>query len=773
MNHSSLYYMFNREDSILLSAMIYQSYQLFEKEPLVLPKGYSLRYTIRALAGVEDPEAEVFGFIAESQDQIIVIFRGTRTFKDNESDQDLYQVPYPFVRNAGKTHRGFTCLYQSTRNELIGELTKLYAAKRILVAGHSLGGALAVLAAFDIAVNTRFKNPFVYTYGSPRVADPVFASRFNQTVKNSIRIFNIHDIIPTLPDQAYPPPFTKQGLFYQHVDKKVTLSFQLNSLPVRNHEIVCYFKNLSQQNPAFAKSLCDENPGFCPDTELCVPFMGGCGDKASANHSSSQEWNFVSAPALHPMKVSININKPGAAPGLIFVAPYTVFGATMIGQTGALIIDQAGNPVWFRPLDSRFTQNTDFRVQSYKGEPVLTMWQGTISGTQSEDPNLPAGDPEPGAFFQIINQNYKVIKKLTAKKGFTSDVHEFTITKQDTALFTAVKQVPADLTMYGGPADGYFDNYSIQEVDLETGELLFFWDVLAHVNPDDSMLPASSATSANNIWDCFHVNSVEEGPNNTLLISMRNMWAIYLVDKTTGKIVWQLGGKKSDFTFEPNATFSWQHDARFRSRTRISLFDDACCASSSSPPEGEARGLILQLDFHNMTAKADRTYYHDPALYVPSQGNVQKLSNGNQFVGWGQEPYLSEYRSAGNNKKDPSLNLLYDMQFPGQNLSYRAFKDKWVGLPFYPPSIAVNPLCEDAAIVYASWNGSTETVAWKVLAGPAPNKLSEVGTDAPRTGFETDILVHSIGPYFQVKALNSSGQTIGTSQIIHAGQEKE
>ncbi|MDK2598803.1 arylsulfotransferase family protein [Bacillus stercoris] len=74
--------------------------------------------------------------------------------------------------------------------------------------------------------------------------------------------------------------------------------------------------------------------------------------------------------------------------------------------------------------------------------------------------------------------------------------------------------------------------------------------------------------------------------------------------------------QKSDFTFEPNATFSWQHDARFRSRTRISLFDDACCASSSSPPEGEARGLILQLDFHNMTAKADRTYYHDPALYV-------------------------------------------------------------------------------------------------------------------------------------------------------------
>jgi len=171
------------------------------------------------------------------------------------------------------------------------------------------------------------------------------------------------------------------------------------------------------------------------------------------------------------MMVTINVNKPGTASGLILVSPYTSYEASMIGQTGALIMDQAGNPVWFRPLDSRYIQNTDFRVQCYKCKPVLTMWQGTISGTQSANPNLPEGDQEPGAHFQIINQNYKVIKKLTAQRGFTADVHEFTITNRNTALFTAVKQVPADLTPYGGPADGYFDNYSIKEVNLVTGIL--------------------------------------------------------------------------------------------------------------------------------------------------------------------------------------------------------------------------------------------------------------------------------------------------------------
>ncbi|WP_312110289.1 lipase family protein [Brevibacillus reuszeri] len=279
MERSSIDRIFKSEDAILLSVMIYQSYQLFETESLILPVGYTLLHIIRAFAGVEEPELEVFGFIAESHDTIIVAFRGTRTFQDNESDQDLFQVRYPFVKNSGKTHRGFTCIYQSARNELITALNQLPKSKRILIAGHSLGGGLAVLAAFDIAVNTKFKKPFVYTYGSPRVGSPAFASRFDETVKKSVRIANVHDIIPTLPARAYPPPFTKMGLFYQHVRTKYLLSFQLNSVAARNHEIVCYFKYLSKQNPDFTSALCEENPDFCPDTALCVPFLGGCSER--------------------------------------------------------------------------------------------------------------------------------------------------------------------------------------------------------------------------------------------------------------------------------------------------------------------------------------------------------------------------------------------------------------------------------------------------------------------------------------------------------------
>lgn len=266
----------NSQDVILLAAMSYQTYPFFLAGRLILPKGFELRHTIRASADVENPKEEVFGFVAESKQCIVIAFRGYAAYPaDLVSAYDILQVPYPFVSNGGKTSRGFTCSYQSTRNSLIRELNRLAAAKRLFVTGHNYGGALAVLAALDIAVNTGFSTPIVYTYGSPRVGDPDFACRFNQVVKNSARVVNIHDSFPTFPAREYPPPFTREGLYYQHVKTKYPLAFQLNDTP-RNDAIGCYFKNLSKMSPNFAKMLCYENPGFCPDTGMCFPFPGTC-----------------------------------------------------------------------------------------------------------------------------------------------------------------------------------------------------------------------------------------------------------------------------------------------------------------------------------------------------------------------------------------------------------------------------------------------------------------------------------------------------------------
>ena len=78
-------------------------------------------------------------------------------------------------------------------------------------------------------------------------------------------------------------------------------------------------------------------------------------------------------------------------------------------------MDGSGNPIWFLPLSSKNrVQAIDFQAQTLFGRPVLTWWQGTISGIQPS--NLPPGSPLPGGNFVIYNQNYKKIMTVRYRR---------------------------------------------------------------------------------------------------------------------------------------------------------------------------------------------------------------------------------------------------------------------------------------------------------------------------------------------------------------------
>lgn len=477
---------------------------------------------------------------------------------------------------------------------------------------------------------------------------------------------------------------------------------------------------------------------------------------------SPQVWSFVSEPNLHPMKIIVNIFKPGTSSGLIFLAPYGFSSVPTYGQPGSLILDNEGNPIWFRPTTSPNLMNTDFRMQKLKGKPVLTFWQGTLA-TPPAYTNAPGGSSEPGSCYYILDNTYAVIRTISARNGFISDIHEFLLTPYNTALFLSTKTVPMDLTPYGGPQDGFVQDFAIQEIDLSTNKLVFFWDALEHIPLSDSYESASNAVQSGNIWDAFHLNSISlTNSIDDILVSGRNTWTIYKINKPSGNIIWRLGGKQTSFTIESGAEFSWQHDARFLPNNLISMFDDNSDNSSVAGPP--SHGLILQLDFNNMSASVNRTYFHDPNIIVASQGNVQSLANGNKFVGWGQSQYYSEYNEAGNTVMNTALNLLYDAQMPGSNYTYRAYRNNWVGKPFYPPSIGLTSINKQIT-VYASWNGSTETTQWQLFAGSKRKKLSLQST-VDRSGFETAIPVNTKSRYFKVKALNKKGRVIGQSKVI-------
>jgi len=486
--------------------------------------------------------------------------------------------------------------------------------------------------------------------------------------------------------------------------------------------------------------------------------------------TSNQVWNFVSAPELHPMKVSVDSYVASLlASGLIFNGPYASSGDATYGQSGALIVDNDANPIWFRPLSNPSLMNTDVQTQTLNGQPVLTFWQGTLA-TPPSYTNLPAGGAELGSCFYILNNSYHILKTVTAFNDFIPDVHEFIITPNQTLLFLATKVVPMDLTPYGGPQNGSIHDYSIQEVNIATNTLVFFWDALDHIPLSTSFFPAAQATESSNVWDPYHLNSLGLISDNQddLIVSGRNTWTIYRLNKPTGNFVWRLVGDGSgDFSIpNPLAKFAWQHDARSVSGNVISLFDDECCANPDVIPPGttHSHGLVLNLDLVNNIATLNTSYYHNPNVYASSQGDNQLLSNNNRLIGFGSVGSYTEYASAGNTEITPSLNVLYNAQMPGGNVSYRTYRQTWVATPYYLPRIAVQTNLTQTT-VYASWNGATEISSWQVYAGVYSDRLILVGS-AVKNGFETAINISNGWTFFQVKALNSQGQVIGTSKIV-------
>ncbi len=485
--------------------------------------------------------------------------------------------------------------------------------------------------------------------------------------------------------------------------------------------------------------------------------------------NSNQVWSFVSATDLHPMIVSVSAYVASQlASGLIFNGPYAGSGSATYGQSGALIVDNDANPIWFRPLSNPSLMNTDVKVQTLNNQSVLTFWQGTLA-TPPSYTDLPAGGAEPGSCFYIFDQHYRLLNTVTAFNGFVPDVHEFLMTPNQTVLFLATKVISMDLTPYGGPKNGAIHDFSIQEVNLATNTLVFFWDAIDHIPLSSSFLPASTASETSNVWDPYHLNSIGliSGSPDDLLISGRNTWTIYRLNKTTGNFVWRLVGDGSgDFAIpDPKATFAWQHDARFNSGNIISMFDDECCATGTIPPGTvPSHGLVLNLDLVNNVATLNTSYFHNPNVNSNSQGNNQFLSNNNRFVGFGSKGSYTENAEAGNTELTPSLNILYSAQMPGSNVSYRSYRQTWVGTPYYLPKIAAETNANFTTI-YASWNGATEVTSWQVYAGNYSDRLTLVAS-AAKTGFETAINISKGWSFFQVKALNSQDQVIGTSKII-------
>ena len=135
-----------------------------------------------------------------------------------------------------------------------------------------------------------------------------------------------------------------------------------------------------------------------------------------------------------------------------------------------------------------------------------------------------------------------------------------------------------------------------------------------------------------------------------------------------------------------------------------------------------SRALVLSVDERRRRVELVREYRHPNNLLSTSQGNVQVLPNGNVFVGWGAQPYVSEFSKDGQ--------LLYDARIGSGHftpaglgyISYRAYRMAWTGRGIGTPAIATKRAATHT-LVYISWNGDTSVTHWAALAAPTPTHL--------------------------------------------------
>ncbi|UNI23270.1 hypothetical protein JDV02_009101 [Purpureocillium takamizusanense] len=490
------------------------------------------------------------------------------------------------------------------------------------------------------------------------------------------------------------------------------------------------------------------------------------------------DWQFRSRPDLTPPRLNITIPATGdVEEGYLFLAPFAGYSDTPTEQhgprqAGPYIFKDNGDLIW-----SGYAQYsiwaTNFQAGRWKGKDVLFSFEG--------DHN--AGYGHGHGHITFMDQHYETIRELRAGNHKLVDKHEFHIVNEETGLIQIYQPVARDLREWGaGPDQQWIVNAIIQELDISTGRLLFEWRSLDHVSPDEAILPinpgqAGSGYNSSDAWDYFHINSVDKDTDGNYLISARDACAIHKINGTDGSIIWRLNGNRSDFKMANNTKFCFQHHARWIHQGDnieiISLYDNSAHGTehnggSEVHTAPTSSGKVLKLNTTSWTAELVWAFFPPEGLLSKSQGSTQVLPNGNVLVGWGSEGAVTEFTKEGT----PIFHAYMDSGVLGAGVqNYRAFRYNWTGLPNEDPAI-VALQNDGGTTAYVSWNGDTETAAWRFYAATDEFGSREFLGEVPRSSFETSLRIPKrklIGVV--ADSVDAAGRTLVSTAVVKVEEE--
>ena len=329
------------------------------------------------------------------------------------------------------------------------------------------------------------------------------------------------------------------------------------------------------------------------------------------------------------------------APGYIFLSnfPWT---AGIVTTPYLMILDNSGHPIFDRQVDGIDGSSIDFTIQ----------------------PNGHLTYFDEGAWmFYEMDSSYTTVNSYQCGNGYTTDTHELRILPNGHVLLMGDDPEVVDMSkiISGGDSAAVVTGIILQELD-QAKNVVFQWRTWDHFQITDATHEDLYAATI----DYVHANAIEVDGDGNILLSCRHMDEITKIDRTTGNIIWRMGGKNNQFTFVNDSIgYSHQHAIRRLANGNLTMFDNG---NFHTPPF--SRALEYQVDQVNKIATLVWQYRNNPDYVSPAMGYVQRLSNGNTLIGWGAtNPSVTEVTSDG--KK------VYEMSLPTLVVSYRAYRYQW------------------------------------------------------------------------------------------------
>lgn len=324
---------------------------------------------------------------------------------------------------------------------------------------------------------------------------------------------------------------------------------------------------------------------------------------------------------------------------------YVVDPAIGAGGSGyAIVFDDHGVPVWWQgsnpgPIDAKFITES--------GEPTRITWWGQFSGADG---------------YQIRELDGTVVHTVSIVGGST-DIHELQPEPNGNYLVTSYQpREHVDLTAFGGGADDTVIDAEVQEIN-ETGEAVWTWNSATHIGLEETGRWWPTALKGAQ-RDIVHMNAVEPVGDDAILISMRHSDAVYKIDKSSGNVVWKLGGtwtpKSLVVVNDPEGAYplGGQHDVRLQADGTITIHDNN--TNQPNPP----RAVRYEINEGAKTATLVEQVTDPEAPGSFCCGSSRRSADGSWLMSWGGRSLVTEFNAA----KERTFRL----GFGGVAFSYRA-----------------------------------------------------------------------------------------------------